>query len=92
VGQTAGVLRTPEGPVPLPRFSVYLPTRDVEGDLDQLCLTAGQSAGKIEALKPAARIVDEMTRDAIETILALGGLVNRSGAAVGAARPAQAEA
>ncbi len=70
-GQTAGTLRTPDGAVPLPRFSVYLPTRDVDGDLDQLCLTAGQSAGKIRALKPAAQIVDEMTREAHETIAAL---------------------
>jgi NAD(P)H-dependent flavin oxidoreductase YrpB (nitropropane dioxygenase family) len=67
-GQTVATLRTPDGPVPLPRFSVYLPTRDVDGDLDQLCLTAGQSAGGIRDLKPAARIVDEMTREAIEVI------------------------
>ncbi|NNU80451.1 nitronate monooxygenase [Halovulum dunhuangense] len=70
-GQIAGTLHTPDGAVPLPRFSVYLPTRDVDGDLDQLCLTAGQGAGKIHALKPAARIVEEMTREAQETIAAL---------------------
>ncbi|NKX44631.1 NAD(P)H-dependent flavin oxidoreductase [Roseicyclus persicicus] len=70
-GQTAATLQTPAGPVPLPRFSVYLPTRDVEGDLDQLCLTAGQSAGTIRDLKPAGEIVAEMTRDARAVIAAL---------------------
>lgn len=70
-GQTVGTLRTPDGEVPLPRFSVYLPTRNVDGDLEQLCLTAGQSAGKIRTLKPAAQIVDEMTREAHQTIATL---------------------
>ncbi|MEQ9260521.1 MAG: nitronate monooxygenase [Roseovarius sp.] len=84
-GQTVGTLRTPDGEVPLPRFSVYLPTRDVEGDLDQLCLTAGQSAGKIGTLKPAAQIVEEMTLEAHEAIAALAASANGSVAAIFAA-------
>nr|WP_272906897.1 nitronate monooxygenase [Hyphobacterium sp. SN044] len=70
-GQTAGILRTPGGDMPLPRFSAYLPTRDVAGDLDQLCLTAGQSAGKIRTLQTAGDIVRQMSRDALQTITEL---------------------
>ncbi|QLF71779.1 nitronate monooxygenase (plasmid) [Peteryoungia desertarenae] len=91
-GQTAGTLRTPDGEVPLPRFSVYLPTRDVDGDLDQLCLTAGQSAGKIRTLKPAAQIVDEMTREAHEAIAALAARANGAAAVMSAVRQAYGEA
>jgi NAD(P)H-dependent flavin oxidoreductase YrpB (nitropropane dioxygenase family) len=91
-GQTAGTLRTPDGAVPLPRFSVYLPTRDVDGDLDQLCLTAGQSAGRIRTLKPAAQIVDEMTREAHEAIAALAARANGAAAVMSAVRQAYGEA
>lgn len=72
-GETVATLRTPDGAVPLPRFSVYLPTRDVEGDLDQLCLTAGQSAGKITRLEPAGTIVRTMTREARDVVAMLAG-------------------
>src|SRR6185503_15240243 len=31
--------------IPVPRYSAILPTRDFDGDIEQACLTAGQSAG-----------------------------------------------
>lgn len=80
-GETVATLKTPAGEVPLPRFSVHLPTTAVAGDLDQLCLTAGESAGNVEAILPAARIVEDMTRECRDVLAALAG----GGAAVEAA-------
>ena len=50
--------------IPLPRYSAILPTRDFDGDIEQACLTAGQSAGNIDELLPAGEIVRRMTREA----------------------------
>lgn len=77
VNEVVGKLQTPAGEIPLPRFSVFLPTREVDGDLDQLCLTAGESAGKIDAVTPASRIIEEMDAEAQTTILHLAGLLAR---------------
>jgi len=51
--------------IPVPAFSAILPTRDFRGDLDYACLTAGQSAGNLEAVLPAADIVRSMTEEAV---------------------------
>jgi NAD(P)H-dependent flavin oxidoreductase YrpB (nitropropane dioxygenase family) len=50
--------------VPAPRYSAILPTRDLDGDIEQACLTAGQSAGNIGAILPAGEIVRRMTSEA----------------------------
>jgi NAD(P)H-dependent flavin oxidoreductase YrpB (nitropropane dioxygenase family) len=50
--------------IPVPRYSAILPTRDFAGDIEQACLTAGQSAGNIEAILPAGEIVRRMTSEA----------------------------
>ena len=50
--------------IPLPRYSAILPTRDFAGDIEQACLTAGQSAGNIEEILPAGDIVRRMTGEA----------------------------
>jgi NAD(P)H-dependent flavin oxidoreductase YrpB (nitropropane dioxygenase family) len=63
--------------VPMPRYSAILPMRDFEGDIDQCCLTAGQSAGNIPAVLPAARIVREMTHGAAAA-LARCALIGRA--------------
>ena len=60
--------------IPIPRYSAILPTRDFKGDLQQTCLTAGQSAGNITDVRPAAEIVNEMTADAIAALRRLGPL------------------
>jgi NAD(P)H-dependent flavin oxidoreductase YrpB (nitropropane dioxygenase family) len=70
-GTVAGTLETPEGPLPLPAFSIQLPTRAVTGDLDQLCLTAGESAGRIGKVEAAGTIVRRMTEEAEATLRAL---------------------
>jgi NAD(P)H-dependent flavin oxidoreductase YrpB (nitropropane dioxygenase family) len=50
--------------IPVPRYSAILPTRDFGGDIDQACLTAGQSAGNIDEILPAGEIVRRMTSEA----------------------------
>jgi NAD(P)H-dependent flavin oxidoreductase YrpB (nitropropane dioxygenase family) len=50
--------------IPLPRYSAILPTRDFDGDIEQTCLTAGQSAGNIDEILPAGEIVRRMTSEA----------------------------
>jgi NAD(P)H-dependent flavin oxidoreductase YrpB (nitropropane dioxygenase family) len=50
--------------IPLPRYSAILPTRDFNGDIEQACLTAGQSAGNIDTILPAGEIVRRMTSEA----------------------------
>jgi NAD(P)H-dependent flavin oxidoreductase YrpB (nitropropane dioxygenase family) len=47
-----------------PRYSAILPTRDFDGDIEQTCLTAGQSAGNIGEILPAGEIVRRMTSEA----------------------------
>jgi hypothetical protein len=32
----------------VPRYNAILPTRDFDGDIEQACLSAGQSAGNID--------------------------------------------
>jgi NAD(P)H-dependent flavin oxidoreductase YrpB (nitropropane dioxygenase family) len=44
-------------PVDLPPRSALLPTPDTTGDLDQMCLAAGESAALIDEVLPAAEIV-----------------------------------
>ena len=50
--------------IPVPRYSAILPTRDFDGDIEQACLTAGQSAGNIDEILPAGEIVRRMTSEA----------------------------
>jgi NAD(P)H-dependent flavin oxidoreductase YrpB (nitropropane dioxygenase family) len=50
--------------IPVPRYSAILPTRDFDGDIEQACLTAGQSTGNITEILPAGEIVRRMTREA----------------------------
>jgi len=50
--------------IPVPRYSAILPTRDFKGDIEQTCLTAGESAGNISEILPAGEIVRRMTSEA----------------------------
>lgn len=54
--------------VPMPKFSVLLPTPETDGDFEEMCLLAGQSAGLVKDLKPAAELVDQMISEAEEII------------------------
>jgi NAD(P)H-dependent flavin oxidoreductase YrpB (nitropropane dioxygenase family) len=59
--------------IPVPRYSAILPTRDFDGDIEQACLTAGQSAGNIDAILPAGEIVRRMTSEAKAALDGLAG-------------------
>src|SRR5690606_14949300 len=51
-GQTTGTLAMGGERMPLPRYSAILPMTGFEGDIEQACLTAGQSAGNIDSVMP----------------------------------------
>ena len=47
---------------PIPRFSSNLPGPNVTGDIDAMCLYAGQSVGFARKIQPAKEIVEELSR------------------------------
>jgi enoyl-[acyl-carrier protein] reductase II len=51
-------------PFPLYRYSTMLPTPETVGDFDEMCLPAGESAGLIRDVRPAADIVRSMVASA----------------------------
>ncbi|TIW10387.1 MAG: nitronate monooxygenase, partial [Mesorhizobium sp.] len=61
--------------VPVPRYSAILPTPDFDGDIEQACLTAGQSAGNIDEILPAGEIVRRMTAEANSVLQRLTGAI-----------------
>jgi NAD(P)H-dependent flavin oxidoreductase YrpB (nitropropane dioxygenase family) len=63
-GQTIGSTVLNGQTIPLPRYSAILPTRGFDGNIEQACLTAGQSAGNIHEILPAGEIVRRMTSEA----------------------------
>jgi enoyl-[acyl-carrier protein] reductase II len=84
VGEWAGKdARTPPQPDPpeyigttvlggrayrMPKFSALLPTPETEGDFDEMCLAAGESAALVHEIKPAGEIVREMMAEAERVI------------------------
>jgi len=55
--------------VPLHEFSTLLPTPETTGDLEEMCLLAGESAALVHDILPAAGIVRSMMREAREVVL-----------------------
>ncbi|KZY41984.1 hypothetical protein A3731_35635 [Roseovarius sp. HI0049] len=53
---------------PIYRWSTDSPLRSMQGDLDQLALFAGQCAGDVHAIRPAAEIVADILGEAREQI------------------------
>jgi NAD(P)H-dependent flavin oxidoreductase YrpB (nitropropane dioxygenase family) len=53
------------------RYTISEPTSDMTGDLEALALYAGQSAGLVDAIKPAGEIVREMVEEAESIIRGL---------------------
>jgi NAD(P)H-dependent flavin oxidoreductase YrpB (nitropropane dioxygenase family) len=69
-GVPIGTFRDESGErIPWPRYAVGVATADFDGDIDYAPLWAGQSCSVVNDLKPAARIVRDLVRDA-ETALA----------------------
>jgi nitronate monooxygenase len=56
----AAVLRMAGAEVPVPRFGPQPPTRDSTGAITAMALYAGQSAGAVRSVQPAAEIVAEL--------------------------------
>jgi NAD(P)H-dependent flavin oxidoreductase YrpB (nitropropane dioxygenase family) len=50
--------------VELPRYHIFMPLEGFEGDMEYAALYAGQSCALVNAIEPAAHIVDELARDA----------------------------
>ncbi len=55
-------------PVSVTRFSALAPETTTAGELDMMCFLAGEGVGLVNAIKPAAAIIDELMRGAQELI------------------------
>lgn len=53
---------------PLPRYNALMPMPGMTGDLDELALYAGQSAGLVHDVRPAAEIVATIVSEAEQTL------------------------
>jgi nitronate monooxygenase len=56
----AGILRLAGAEIPVPRFGAQPPTRDSTGAIEAMPFYAGQSAGAVTRIQPAAEIVTEL--------------------------------
>jgi NAD(P)H-dependent flavin oxidoreductase YrpB (nitropropane dioxygenase family) len=54
--------------VPVARFAALPPMADTTGDIEAMCLYAGQSAGLVHDVKPAAAVVRELADGAREIL------------------------
>ena len=59
-GEPVAVLRMAGAEIPVPRFGPQPPTRDSTGAIAAMALYAGQSAGAVTRIQPAAEIVAEL--------------------------------
>jgi enoyl-[acyl-carrier protein] reductase II len=62
--------------VDMPKHSALLPTPETVGDFDEMCLAAGEGAGNIADIRPAAAIVAAMMSEARVTIDLLSAIAN----------------
>jgi NAD(P)H-dependent flavin oxidoreductase YrpB (nitropropane dioxygenase family) len=58
--EQAGVVRLAGAEFPVPRFAPQPPTRESTGAIEAMPFYAGQSAGAVTAIQPAAAIVAEL--------------------------------
>jgi nitronate monooxygenase len=56
----AGIVRLAGAEIPVPRFGAQPPTRESTGAVEAMPFYAGQSAGAVRAIQPAAEIVAEL--------------------------------
>jgi NAD(P)H-dependent flavin oxidoreductase YrpB (nitropropane dioxygenase family) len=59
--ETVATLRLAGAEIPVPRFGPQPPTRDTTGEIAAMALYAGQSAGAVHTIMPAADIIAELT-------------------------------
>jgi nitronate monooxygenase len=67
-GAVLGTMRSGGTTIEIPAYSAYLPEVDVTADIEQMALYAGQSCSLIDAVQPAAEIVDDIVRSASAAI------------------------
>ena len=58
--EQAGVVRLAGAEIPVPRFGAQPPTRESTGAIDAMPFYAGESAGAVARIQPAAEIVSEL--------------------------------
>ena len=58
--EQAGIVRLAGAEVPVPRFAPQPPTRESTGHVEAMPFYAGQSAGAVTSVQPAAEIVAEL--------------------------------
>ena len=58
--EQVGVLRLAGAEIPVPRFGAQPPTRDSTGAVEAMPFYAGQSAGAVSTIQPAAEIVADL--------------------------------
>jgi nitronate monooxygenase len=58
--ERAATLHLAGAEIPVPRFGPQPPTRDTTGEIAAMALYAGQSAGAVSDVRPAAEIVAEL--------------------------------
>jgi nitronate monooxygenase len=63
-GELVGELVAGAQRTPLPRFSVFTPTRETTGAIEAMALYAGESVGAVRTVQPAATIVRELANEA----------------------------
>ena len=56
----------------MPRHSAILPTRETTGRLEQMCLAAGASVGRISDIEPAGALVERIAADACRVMREFG--------------------
>jgi len=70
-GSSIGQTRIDGELVAMPKFSALLPTPETTGDIEEMCLAAGESCGNITDIRPAAQIVQSMLAEAKAAIRTL---------------------
>jgi len=58
--EQAGIVRLAGAEIPVPRFGAQPPTRGSTGNVEAMPFYAGQSAGAVTAIQPAAEIVADL--------------------------------
>lgn len=58
------------------KFGTDSPLRNMTGDFEKFALYAGEGAGAISAIRPAAAIIDEMMAEAIDSLRDLGARID----------------
>jgi len=70
-GSTLGTMQIAGTTVEVPRYAVFPPMPGFSGDIERTALYAGESCTLINDIRPAARIVRDVVREAEETIRGL---------------------